>query len=310
MPTNAIVPFALAGGANVEDPVSWLNDPTRLTGFVAGQASSKQVNTALRQALFPAAMITQFIVDNAGINVNDDGNISALEAGFAAAILASVLTSPRLHPQVQQAYFTSAGSYNFTVPQYVTQLEIWTWGGGAGGGGCQAPGGAGSGGSGGGFAVGIFTVVPNTQFVVTVGQGGAPGAAGNNNGGNGGQTSFGDSSGNNLIYATGGTGGRGAGANQISLGGATYCPGGLGIGGSFQYQGEHGHNGFLINNYGYGGPGGGSWGIQNTFFSDGAQQAGYGPGGGGSGGSSGAGSSTPIAGGAGLPGMVWVRWTI
>src|SRR6185437_6852626 len=85
--SNDFKPFAIAAGANVLSPSTWAADPALSVGFQVGIASSTKANTAIRQASFVSAMIAQFTADNAPSNVQDNGNLSALEAQFEAALL-------------------------------------------------------------------------------------------------------------------------------------------------------------------------------------------------------------------------------
>lgn len=302
---NNLSSFALAGGANVKSGVAWAADPTRLQGFVDGVADVRQFNTAMRQVSFVTTMIAQFCVDNALIDVNDDGNIGALENTFEAALLAYVLSSPLLHAQVQQGVYRTPGTFTFTVPPHVTQLRISLWGGGGGGAGVATYTNQASGGGGGGFAFGVYTVLPLTVYSMTIGAGGSGGAAGNTTGQNGGTSSF-----DTLISATGGQ----PGGPGTATGGAGPGYGGSGLGGSLNLIGGKGRGGpgiltpsstlFLA-----GGDGGSSWCSGEIPFSGGAAHSGEMPGQGGSGGSTGS-SAGAVAGGAGSPGMILIDWTV
>jgi len=84
---NDFKPFAIAAGANVLSPSTWAADPALSVGFQVGIASSTKANTAIRQASFVSAMIAQFTADNGPGNVADNGNLSALETQFEAALI-------------------------------------------------------------------------------------------------------------------------------------------------------------------------------------------------------------------------------
>jgi hypothetical protein len=84
---NDFVPFGTGAGANVESAAAWTAETVRQTGFESGILSSKLLNTAFRQATSIAAMIAKFTADYGPSNVNDDGNIAALENQFGAALL-------------------------------------------------------------------------------------------------------------------------------------------------------------------------------------------------------------------------------
>ena len=146
--------------------------------------------------------------------------------------------------------FTANGT--FTVPAGVTKIKVCVYGGGAGGGG--GSGGAslygGGGGGAGGYAEGIYTVVPTSNYTATIGSGGTGGTTGTS-GTNGGTSSF-----DVLISASGGQGGA-----SYLLGGT----GGIGTGG------------YLNTSLGNGG--GGGWGGGGLSIT----MAGNGTGGGGAG---------------------------
>lgn len=86
MAINQILPFGTGAGANVLTPADYTALGARATGFQSGVAKSKEVNTPLRQSAFVAAMIGQFIVDKAGIDVLDDGDVPGLVADFLLAL--------------------------------------------------------------------------------------------------------------------------------------------------------------------------------------------------------------------------------
>jgi hypothetical protein len=140
--------------------------------------------------------------------------------------------------QTKYDLYTS-GTATWTAPTGVTSIKVICIGGGGGGGDGIATGGGcdpvvwqtgGSGGYG-GIAVGIYTVVPGTGYVATVGAGGA---GSNTAAGSSGATS----SLGSLLSATGGSGAGGSGADDGANGaGATGITGNGsvvgGAGGSF-----------------------------------------------------------------------------
>lgn len=86
MANNEIKPFATGANANVTPQGEWENLPALLTGFSSGKASSAQVNKAIRQASFVAATLAQFITDQSGEDVLDDGDQAGLLAKMLSAI--------------------------------------------------------------------------------------------------------------------------------------------------------------------------------------------------------------------------------
>lgn len=88
MATTDILPFATAGGANVESQASYAADPTTAAGYGSGILPSQKLNKVLRQSAFMAAGLANWMV-GLGINVPDDGNLSTLVSNITAAIAAS-----------------------------------------------------------------------------------------------------------------------------------------------------------------------------------------------------------------------------
>jgi len=137
--------------------------------------------------------------------------------------------------QLQYALYTS-GTATWTAPTGVTRIKVICIGGGGGGGigatsgpCCCSFSNGGNGGYG-GIAVGIYTVVPGTGYVVTVGAGGAGSTT--TNGSPGATSSLGS-----LLSATGGGGGVALGADGANGAGASGVTGNGsvigGAGGSF-----------------------------------------------------------------------------
>jgi hypothetical protein len=218
--------------------------------------------------------------------------------------------------------YNTAGSYTFTPPAGVTEVEYLVIGGGGGGGGVgDGNWGGGGGGGAGGFRNGSYPVIPLQSYTVLVGAGGS--AGGNSSrGGNGGNSSFA------AIIANGGGGGASgptpgdSGAAGGSGGGGRWNSAGLGGAGNTPAtdpsQGNKGGNG---DSYGAGGGGGssaaGANGNGNNGGVGGAGKASsisgtsvtYAGGGGGGGygaaggaGGSGGGGSAPASRGVGNPG--------
>lgn len=153
----------------------------------------------------------------------------------------------------QQAY-TTPGTYSWTVPANVYDVDVVAVGGG--GGGATYPGQFGGGGGGGLGWKNNISVAPGQQYIVVVGAGGALGYGGGDSYfasssvvyGQGGQTASGGGSGGSYTGDGGGNGGNGiAGPNVDGAGGS-----GGGAGG---YSGNGGAGG--QNGSGGGGGGGG-----------------------------------------------------
>ncbi len=201
------------------------------------------------------------------------------------------------------AIYDAPGSYDWTVPDGVTSVDVQAWGGGAGGGsgwhGTPAYGGGGGGG--GGYSAATIAVTPGETITITVGVGGG-GSAGayveGQCGEDGGETSFGA-----YLSAGGGT--------ALNNSGFNYSGSGVGGAGGIGTT-ENGSDGQTSTNQ-YGGAGGDAGGAAQGGGSGGAQQTSVGSpgndgteyGGGGSGG-------TPAlqVGGDGAPGAIVLDYVV
>ena len=86
MAQNDFLPFAIATGANVMSQDEYSELPAVSTGFVSGLASSMQINKAIRQGTVMASILAQFIVDNTGSDVLDDGDTAPILALLNQAV--------------------------------------------------------------------------------------------------------------------------------------------------------------------------------------------------------------------------------
>ncbi|MDT3751084.1 hypothetical protein ROT99_01695 [Citrobacter freundii complex sp. 2023EL-00966] len=85
MATNNFKPFATAANANVTAQADWEALPALLSGFMAGKASSAQVNKAIRQASFIAAALAQYTANKSGLDVLDDGDLNGFISKMGTA---------------------------------------------------------------------------------------------------------------------------------------------------------------------------------------------------------------------------------
>lgn len=111
MATNKFLPMATGAGANVITDDVWSGLASRSTGFQAGTAASAQLNKAWRQSSIIAAMIGQFIVDNASVDANDSQTITTIKTNFESAldaIIASSLAGIDLSGYVTSTALTAA----------------------------------------------------------------------------------------------------------------------------------------------------------------------------------------------------------
>ncbi len=190
-----------------------------------------------------------------------------------------------------QVFSTATTSATFTVPAGVNKIMVEVWGAGGGG---AAGNVSCSGGGGGGYGKGIYPVIPNTNYTVTVGAGGSGGGPTPQVGTTGGSSSFGG-----LISATGGTGGTTGSTTSVGAGG-------ISSGSPFSVSGGSGFTGCNNCSNFYLLPGGGDGGYGGSGgngFSGAPGGTGVAPGGGG-GGTVG----PPNTGGTGAVGRVVVWW--
>lgn len=86
MAASDYLPVATGVGANVDSQTNFNGSGYQTQGFTSGTAQSLQCNKVWRQASMVAAAVTNFIVNMLGINVQDDGNLSALVAKLTQAL--------------------------------------------------------------------------------------------------------------------------------------------------------------------------------------------------------------------------------
>ncbi|WP_150294772.1 hypothetical protein [Pseudomonas extremaustralis] len=98
-------------GANVSTQAEYAALAARSNGFSAGTAVSKQLNKAWRQSSVMAATLAQFISDQSGNDVLDDGNLATIQTNLGLAIKAAVASGVPYATQAQ----VNAGSSNTTV---------------------------------------------------------------------------------------------------------------------------------------------------------------------------------------------------
>jgi len=205
----------------------------------------------------------------------------------------------------RRTVYATPGTYTFTVPAGVTQVDVEVWGAGGGGGGSGdgslggVAGNYGGGGGAGGYARKLCTVTPGQSVLVTVGAGGA-GTTTGPGGVPGGSSSFGA-----FCSAGGGFGGAWGQATQVNTG-----AGGSGVGGDLNIGGgaggPTGPNSATVTtstaNTPYAQSGSPPMGTAALVWQTGASPVGYAAGGAGASGGSNA------IGGNGAPGLVIVRW--
>ncbi|WP_236209000.1 hypothetical protein [Pseudomonas tohonis] len=86
MATNQFLPFGTGAGANVLAPAAYAALAARTSGFTAGTAKSQELNSVWRQAAFGVSALAQFIAEQSGDDVLDDGNIANFKASLIKAV--------------------------------------------------------------------------------------------------------------------------------------------------------------------------------------------------------------------------------
>lgn len=229
----------------------------------------------------------------------------AAAGGAGGWRLAPWSNAKKLNIAGRRTVYATPGSYTFTVPAGVTQVDVEVWGAGGGGGGSGdgsaggIAGNYGGGGGAGGYARKLVTVTPGTGITVTVGAGGA-GSTGGPGGAPGGASSFGAH-----CSAAGGIGGAWGGATALTTG-----TGGAGTGGDINITGgtggPSGPNSATVTtstaNTPYAMGGTPPLGMSALLWITGASPVGH------AGGAAGASGGSNALGGTGAPGLVIVRY--
>src|SRR6266566_1634095 len=101
MAINDFLPFATGGSANVVSQASYIGSTEQINGMQSGFAASNKFNKVWRQSSFVTAAIAQFMLNQLGIDILDDGNLPNFVTNFAAALwkspaLTGIPTTPTL----------------------------------------------------------------------------------------------------------------------------------------------------------------------------------------------------------------------
>jgi hypothetical protein len=162
--------------------------------------------------------------------------------------------------------FETPGTFNWKVPPGITSICIEVWGAG-GAGGPNGPGG------GGGYGYQCFTVVPLTNYIVTVGAGGLRGSSlGFQGGGSSGVENLINVSGGNFS-GDGGNGGivTSSGGTLISINGENSGNGGAGGNGGAAGSSVQNGQGYYNGSVGSAPGGGGGYANRDGYGGDGAR---------------------------------------
>lgn len=92
--TVEVLPFATGVDANVEDQADYAVAAFLTNGFSAGIANSAQLNKVWRQSSFMAAALANWISQETGQDVLDDGNLAGLIAKLQAAVVVGAGIKP------------------------------------------------------------------------------------------------------------------------------------------------------------------------------------------------------------------------
>jgi hypothetical protein len=269
--TNDFLPFAIGGGANVEDQADYSVDTLRTNGNQPGVAVSALNNKALRQGTFVASQVAQFLANVNNMDVQDNTTSTQLLAQLVGALqflppvintftsstgtwnttFVFMVSTPSVSPTVGATY-TDSGSTTFTVVKTVTLsggvVAVYATGGtapvvGAAPGTLTKTAGTGD------ATVTYYAVrAPLSLEVLMVGGGGGGGSTGSgaSNGTAGGNSTFGTS----LLVANGGSFGAGGTATNGGVGGTTSLgsgPQGIALSGG---QGGSSQSGASIGGFG------------------------------------------------------------
>lgn len=225
MAKNEFLPFGTAANANVLPNADYQALPARTSGFGSGVAKSEELNSVWRQASTIASVVAQFIVDNTGNDVLDNGNTDLILASLKSAMGGRLIN-------VQT--FTASGTYSPTPG--AKKIRITLTGGGGGGGGCQATSSSqtyfGAGGGAGATVISQFILTGAANYPFIIGTGGAGGVSAVK-GSNGSATTF-----SSILSAPGGLGGTKEGATNT---GGGY--GGMATAGDIRINGGDGGDG-------------------------------------------------------------------
>ncbi len=115
--TNDFLPFAVGVGANVVDQATWAAAAALLAnGFQSGIAQSAYLNKAWRQSSTIAAAVAQFIADQSGDNVLDNGDVDTIVASLEQAVQQTSSTQPN-------RVVASSATLNLTLTDYSVGLN-------------------------------------------------------------------------------------------------------------------------------------------------------------------------------------------
>lgn len=132
--TTDILTFADATGATVMSQADYAALSARLSGFQVGLADPLQLNKVWRQSSFIAAAVANFIINQTGVSVPDDGNLAALITNLTNAISGSSSLTSNGYQKfpggliIQWGSLTAAasttGTFNFPIAFQSAALAV------------------------------------------------------------------------------------------------------------------------------------------------------------------------------------------
>lgn len=135
MPTVDYLPIANAAGAAVEDQASYLADTTLPTGYPTGIVPQNKFNKSWRQVTVVMAAIANYISQQLGIDVLDDGNVAGLVTNLTNAIVVGANIKPAAIVTASANFAITAAQYHVglarTAAPAATQITLPTLGAGA-----------------------------------------------------------------------------------------------------------------------------------------------------------------------------------
>lgn len=114
MATNDFKPFAIGEYSNVISQDEYENLPAVGAGFTAGIAKSEQLNKVWRQSSVMAAVIGDFIANNSGDDVLDDGDTNKVLLSFVKALSRPIVDAS--HPVGIVSWFALNKNPNALFP--------------------------------------------------------------------------------------------------------------------------------------------------------------------------------------------------
>jgi hypothetical protein len=135
MSTVDYLPIGNAAGAAVEDQASYAADATLPNGYQTGLVTQLKFNKSWRQVSVMMAAIANYISQQLGIDVLDDGNVAGLVTNLTNAIVTGANIKPAVTVVLSANFTITAAQYHIglsrTVAPAATQITLPTLGAGA-----------------------------------------------------------------------------------------------------------------------------------------------------------------------------------